>query len=203
MKKSEWKTLKASDELQRTALASPLRLEILGLFTEGEPMAISDMAELMGRPAGSLYYHVGLLGKAGLLQRSGTRPKGKRFEALFYPTASCLDLEAEKGGPSAELALKTMSSAFRLAERDLEASFRRTDCVTEGPGRNALAYRMHLRASPKVLAGINKHLEAIEELLKKETSRSQGPSPDDQHVSLTLALLPLKGRNRDKTKRGV
>jgi hypothetical protein len=202
MKNTEWTTITASDPDQRTALASPLRLEILGLFTENEPLAIADMARLMGRTAGSLYYHVGILEKARLLQRAGTRPKGKRYEALFYPAASCFDLEAEKGGESAELALKTMSSAFRMAERDLEASFRRRDCVTEGSGRNALAFRLHLRASPKLLAGINKHLEAIEELLKAETARSSGPSPDDQHLSLTLALLPLKGRGKEKTEEG-
>ena len=198
--KKEWITMKASGKAQRTALASPLRLEILGLFTEDEPMAISEMAALMGRSAGSLYHHVGILEKARLLQRAGTRPKGKRFEALFRPAASRVDLEAGKGGESAAFALKTMSSAFRMAERDLEASFRCRGCVTEGPRRNAVAFRVHLRASPKLLAGINQHLEAIEELLKIEANRSAGPSPDDQHISLTLALLPLKGRRKEKTE---
>ena len=83
---------------------------------------------------------------------------------------------------------------------DLEASFRCRGCVTEGPRRNAVAFRVHLRASPKLLAGINQHLEAIEELLKIEANRSAGPSPDDQHLSLTLALLPLKGRRKEKTE---
>ena len=41
------------------ACGHPLRLEILGLFTSPEPLAIADMARLMGRPAGSLYHHVG------------------------------------------------------------------------------------------------------------------------------------------------
>jgi hypothetical protein len=203
MNKNEWTAMTASAPDQRSALASPLRLEILGLFTGNEPLAIADMASLMGRTAGSLYYHVDILEKARLLRRAGTRPKGKRHEALFYPAASILDLEAEKGGESAELALKTMSSAFRMAERDLEASFRRRDCVTEGPGRNALAFRLHLRVSPRLLAGINKHLEAIDELLRTETAKNPGPSPDDQHLSLTLALLPLKGRGKEETGRGI
>jgi hypothetical protein len=202
MNKHEWTKMTASDQVQRTALASPLRLEILGLFTESEPLAIADMAQLMGRTAGSLYYHVGLLEKARLLQRAGSRPKGTRFEALYYPAAAQLDLEAEKGGEQVALALKTMSSAFRMAERDLEASFQRSDCVTEGPGRNALAFRMHLRASPKLLAGINKHLDAIDKLLKAAAVKSPDPSPDDQHLSLTLALLPLKGRGKEMTERG-
>lgn len=202
MNTNELTTMKASEEIQRIALASPLRLEILGLFTGGEPLAIADMADLMGRAPVSLYYHVGLLEKARILKQTGTRPKGKRFEALYYPTASRLDMEAEKGGGSAALALKTMSSAFRMAERDFEASFQRDDCVTEGPGRNALAYRMHLRAAPELLAKINEHLEAIEALLKTEAERSPEPSPGDQHLSLTLALLPLKGRGKATTEKG-
>jgi hypothetical protein len=198
MKATEWTTMRASSPEQRVALASPLRLEILGLFTGREPLAIADMARLMRRTAGSLYYHVGLLERARLLQRTGTRPRGKRFEALYYPAASRLELEAKKGGESAALALKAMASAFRMAERDLEASLHRSACVTEGPGRDALAFRLHLRASPKLLAEINRHLDAILDLLKMETATSPEPSPDDRHLSLTLALLPLKGRGNEE-----
>lgn len=203
MNKNEWTAMTASEPDQRSALASPLRLEILGLFTGNEPLAIADMAGLMGRTAGSLYYHIGILEKARLLRRAGTRPKGKRHEALFYPTTSLIDLEAEKGGESAELALKAMSSAFRMAERDLEAAFRRSDYVTEGPGRNVLAFRLHLRVSPKLLAGVNEHLEAIDELVRTETAKNPGPSPDDQHLSLTFALLPLRGRGKQEPGKGV
>jgi DNA-binding transcriptional ArsR family regulator len=195
--------MRASDQGQRIALGSPLRLEILGLFTGREPLAIADMARLMGRTAGSLYYHVGILERARLLQSKGTRRAGRRFETLFYPTASRYDLEAEKGGERAALAIKTMSAAFRMAERDFEASIHRSDCVTEGPGRNAVAFRLHLRASPKLLAGINQHLDAIEELVKAEAERNLEPSRDDQHISLTLALLPLKARGKQPTRKGV
>jgi hypothetical protein len=90
-----------------------------------------------------------------------------------------------------------------MAERDFEASFKRDDCVTEGPGRNALAFRIHLRASPELLAKINEHFEAIEELLTTEAERNSEPSPDDQHLSLTPAFLPLKGRGKAVTEKGV
>lgn len=194
MARNDLETLPISDPARQAALASPLRLEILGLFTDGEPLAIADMAALMGRSAGSLYYHVGLLEDAGLLRRTGTRPKGKRHEALFLPAAARFELEAEKGGEAAELARRTMATAFRMAERDFAAALERDDCVTEGPERYVLAARMHLRASPRLLADLNRHLDAIDELLRREASRSPDPSPDDRHLSLTLALLPLRGR---------
>jgi len=157
----------------------------------------------MGRAAGSLYHHVGILEKAGLLRREGTRPKGKRHEALFAPVALRIELEAQSSDDDAvQQVVKTMASAFRMAERDLAAALQREDIRQEGQERNLFATRMHLRASPKVLAGINKHLLAIEKLVIAEAAKTPKPSPDDQHLSLTMALLPLKGRGKGETHRG-
>ena len=203
MKTKQNKTMRASGKDQRTALASPLRLEILGLFTSPEPLAIADMAGLMGRSAGSLYHHVGILEKAGLLQRAGTRPKGKRYEALYLPVASRIEVAVPRGDDSAvNHIVKTLASAFRMAERDLGAALRSGNSLTEGPDRNLFATRIHLRASPKLLARINKHLKAIEDLMASEAAKAQKPSPDDQHLSLTIALLPLKGRDKAQSQKG-
>ena len=196
-------TIKASRGDQRAALASPLRLEILGLFTNPEPLSIADMAQLMRRQAGSLYHHVGILEKTGLLRRAGTRPKGKRHEALFLPVAMRIEMEAAPGDESAAAhAVKTLASAFRMTERDLGAALREGDFLKEGPQRNLFATRMHLRTSPKLLARINKHLKAIEDLLMAESAKPPKPSPEDQHLSLTIALLPLRGRSGSETNKG-
>lgn len=203
MKQNKSTTIKATDKDKRKAMASPLRLEILGLFTTGNPLAISDMATLMGRAAGSLYHHVGILEKSGLLKRSGTRPGGKRHEALFLPMATRIELATtNEDGTAATHLVKTLTSAFRMAERDFGAALESDESSTEGPGRNLYVTRMHLRATPKILAGINKHLKAIEDLLAKEASQAQKPSSGDQHISLTVALLPLKGRNKGSNSKG-
>jgi predicted transcriptional regulator len=201
MKKKTRKTMRASGADQRNALASPLRLEILGLFTNPEPLAISDMALFMGRSAGSLYHHVGILEKAGLLLRSGTRPKGKRYEALFQPAATRIEMEASsEAGDEVDLVVKTLAAAFRMVERDLAAAINDGNFKQEGPGRNLFATRMHMRASPRLLGKLNKHLNAIEELLTAAATNETKPSPDDQHLSLTLALLPLRGRGQHENK---
>ena len=67
-KPAETTTKTIDDRTARAAVSSPLRLEILGLFVSAEPLAISDMAVLMNRSAGSLYHHVGILEEAGILQ---------------------------------------------------------------------------------------------------------------------------------------
>jgi hypothetical protein len=47
----------------------------------------------------------------------------------------------------------------------------------------------------KRLAKINNHKNAVLDLLKPNDKTSSKFGPDDQHVSLTLALLPIKGRD--------
>jgi len=203
MKKTKQNTVLVSDSEKRTALASPLRLEIMGLFTSPDSLAIADMARLMGRSAGSLYHHVGLLEKAGLLKRTGTRPKGKRHEALFRPVAKRIELDASSGGEEAvNDAVKAMATAFRMVERDLAAALVSDKSVVEGPQRNMFATRMHMLTSPKLLAKINKHLKAIEDLVSQEVSKTPTPTSEDQHISLTLALLPLKGRGLNYPNKG-
>jgi len=200
-RRNKTKTVDRPD--QRVALASPLRLEILGLFTLDDPLSIADMAILMGRTAGSLYHHVGLLEKADLLRRVGTRPKGKRYEALFQPTAGRYEVEVPADEEEAiTQAVKAMSSAFRMTERDLEAALRDGTARREGDGRNLFVGRVHLRATPDMLAAINGHVEAIMDLLQAAAAGPNAPTEDDQHLSLTLALLPLKGRGRGDTPKG-
>jgi hypothetical protein len=203
MNKTRQKTMTADRPDQRAALASSLRLEILGLFTQDDPLSIGDMARLMGRPAGSLYHHVGIMEKAGLLVRAGTRPKGKRHEALFHPAAGRFEIAAPAGQDEAiDQAVKAAASAFRMAERDLEAALRDQTGREEGPDRNLFAGRLHLRADPELLGRINEHIQAIMDLLQAQAASGAEPTEDDQHLSLTIALLPLKGRSRGDTHKG-
>jgi len=196
MTKKHPTSVTASSATQRAALTSPIRLEIIGLFTATGPLSISDMAEAMGRPAGSLYHHVGLLEKAGFLQRAGTRPKGKRFETLYETTGSQVEIEVPPGDDQAVVqAVQAMKAAFRMTTRDLAAALERPDIRKDGPLRNTLAMRVHLRASPRLLEKLNKHIGAIENLLVAEAAGQTEPDPENEHLSLTLALLPLRGRD--------
>lgn len=189
-------TKKIDDQTKRAAIASPLRMEILGLFVSGEPLAISDMAEVMNRSAGSLYHHVRILEEAGLLQQAGTRPKSKRPEALYLPSASRFEYDTSSGDEDAiNSAVKLMATNFRMAERDLEAALRSTKQPLEGPDPNFYALRLHVRATPELLGKINDHLKAIMDLISPTELSAADFGPDDQHVSLTLALLPIKGRD--------
>lgn len=182
---------------QRQALSSAVRLEILGAFTAVGGMSIREVAERMGRPAGSLYYHFRILEKVGLLRRAGERPGDKRPEVLYEPIAPRIELAAPQQAGDLAPVLKTMASAFRMAERDLEAGLRQGTARTGGRNRNLLAFRVHMRLSRARLAELNQHLRAVEQFIERESSRRALPEDADQYCSLTLALLPLRGRGGD------
>jgi AcrR family transcriptional regulator len=195
MKTSKSDTYIIRREEQRKALSSPMRMEILGQFTTLEGMSIAEVAERMGRPPASLYYHFRLLEQVGLLLAVGTRPAGKRQEVLYRPVAPRFAMPARSSGSGAEAAMKTMSTAFRMAERDMEAALTSGAARSDGADRNFFGTRLHARLDRATLAEVNKHLKAIERILMRESKKQRVPE-DAQYCSLTLALLPLKGRNK-------
>jgi predicted transcriptional regulator len=198
MKKSpaKTKTMKIVTDEQRRAIASPLRLELIGLFVDDEPLSVVQIAERMGRPATAIHYHVRLLVEAGILRRAGQRRSGRRPEALYEPAAGVFMMDPstkESWSAAGDAAVKTLATAFRMAERDLKAALGDPGTRTAGPGRNMYGTRMHLRLARKDLAELNRHLRGIEKLLLR-VHKTHKPSKRDSFVSLTLALMPLRNR---------
>jgi len=182
-------------EEHRKAIASPLRLELLGLFLERKPLSVAEIAARMGRPATGIHYHVRVLEKAGLLRRVGHQRSGRRPEALYRPAADAFKVAQPRDAPVAtrEASLKTLSTAFRMAERDMRAALTNPATKSAGPHRNIYGMRMHCRMSKQDLAELNRHLRDIEKMLLR-SNKSHQASSDDSFVSLTLALMPLRNR---------
>jgi len=183
------------EDEQRRAISSPLRMELIGLFTDGEPLSVATIAERMGRPATAIHYHVRVLEKAGLLRRVGRKPSGRRPEALYLPVADLFKMEQPRDAPEevAAMSLKTLATAFRMAERDMKAAFTNPDSKSAGPYRNVFGARVHCRLSKQDLAELNRHLRDIEKMLTR-AHQNHEPSPDDAFVSFTVALMPLRNR---------
>lgn len=180
---------------RRVALSSPLRMELVGLYTDAAPLSIADMARRTGRPATSLYHHVHVLERAGILENAGTRPKGKRFETLYRLADKRLELDPDDADPrSAEQLLRALSAAFRMTERDFSAAMETGQAVPEGDQRNIVGLRIHMRTGPEGLAELNRRLDSILDWLVANAETDEPAGADDQFISLTLALAPLRGR---------
>jgi predicted transcriptional regulator len=193
--KGKPKTLLLRSDEQRRAIASPLRLELIGVFVEREPLSVAQIAQRMGRPATAIHYHVRLMEKAGLLRRAGEQRSGSRTEALYRPVAEVFELDqsgdAKSGDPAA--AIKTLSIAFRMAVGDMKAALEDSSARYSGPQRNFLGARAHCRLSKTELAELNRHLRHIEKMLSRAPTTRE-PSRHDTFISLTLALMPLRKR---------
>ncbi len=173
---------------QRAALTSPLRLEILEHFLVAGPAAVDEIAARMGRAADSLYYHVRMLVKVGLLRPRGSRKSGKRDKTLYAVVARRIELPCRPGSAAlTESTMKTMASAFRMAEREMHASLESGRFEEHGRYRDFYAARVRSDLSRAALAEVNRHLKAIEDIFSREfkTAPANGTS-----CSLTLALMP-------------
>ena len=65
------------------ALNSPVRNAILQLLISSGPTTVPVIAEQLGRKPKSLYRHVDILLKAGLLVQTGVQPTGRRAAAEY------------------------------------------------------------------------------------------------------------------------
>ena len=140
-------------EAQHRAIASPLRLEIIGCFAVGHALSVKEIAERMGRPPSAIHYHVRLLVRSGLLVKCGMRSDGRRHAAEYRPVA---DVIAVLGSPERvdeagrQTGLKTMAAAFRMAERDMKAALAAPGARRTGHQRNFFGARVHCRLPVEV-----------------------------------------------------
>ena len=189
--KSETYVVRRAD--QRAALTSPLRLEIMEHFFVAGPAAVDEVAARMGRAPDSLYYHVRMLAKVGLLRPRGSRKSGKRAKTLYAVVAPRIELPCRPGSTaSTDSTMKSMTSAFRMAEREMRGALESGNFEEQGRYRNFFAGRMRSDLSRAALAEVNRHLKAIEDIFSREfkTAPANGTS-----CSLTVTLLPAPKHN--------
>jgi len=74
--------VQASEPAQLKALGDPLRMQICDLVLE-RAMSVTELAEAVGRPKGTVAYHVDVLVDAGLLKVVRTR-QVRAIEERFY-----------------------------------------------------------------------------------------------------------------------
>jgi len=185
---------------RRDALASPFRLELIAQFGQDDELSVSDLAERTGRPATSLYHHIRVLLEAGIIHQVGSRPKGKRQESVYSMAESMMGIAHDPDDPTSKSKIaQTVQAAFRSAARDLVAALDREDINPIGPYRNTFSLILSSRVSPDLLTKINERLRALEELIAEEAENDPGPTADDQFLSLTIALAPLRGRRAGPT----
>src|SRR5580704_15095748 len=85
------------DKRQMRALAASTRQEIVDVLPRMGTVSVAEIATALRRPADSLYYHLRILKRVGLVLDAGYRMLNGRREALFSAVAPELSLRYELG----------------------------------------------------------------------------------------------------------
>ncbi len=190
---------KIADPALIELLASPMRQEIVDtLGAAGGPVSVAELALQLGTHVDGLYYHLKVLGKAGLVVESATGPNEARRYALPGEGTLALRLAYRTESEPGRRALSKFTHALlKVAQQDFDAALDMPDLVTDGCGRQLWAARNKAWLSEKEVAEANALLERLCELM------SQPRTPERTRIlSCAFVLAPHVARPKRRRSGG-
>jgi len=175
------------------ALASSVRQEIIDVLAQMGTVSVAELAGTVRRPADTLYYHLRILKKAGLVIDCGARVIQGRTEALYRARNLNIDYEAARQKNASALTA-VASSMLRLGIRDFKEAVRNEDVVVSGNQRELWSARKTGLLTKKKVGDIN---ESIKTLLSSVSPRSN----TGQLYGITILLTPLNRHRRPRIKK--
>ena len=151
-------------------------------------VSVAELAAALGKPADSLYYHLRILQKAGLVVEDGSRQEAGHSERLYRAVASDLRLAYTPGlKGNAEAVTPIVDSMLRLTSRDFKAAFENGTTVVEGPQRELWAARTTGWLTEQQVEELNRHLASMMQI----TVSSPPRDGVERLYALTMVLTPL------------
>ena len=184
--------LQVRDAAQLRALGTVVRQEIIDVVRHLDRFSVSDVAREMGRPADSLYFHMRILEKAGLIRPQGERVTDRRPETVYRSAApgASIRLAYDSGDPRADQAvLKAVRTLLKAAVQDFDAGRASERAVMEGPERNLWAGRNVAWLNPADLREVNRMLARLSEIFGQP--RRAGA---DELCVLSYSLAPVEAK---------
>ena len=170
---------------QLRAVTSLVAHQVISVMERVRSATVTELAERIGVRAGSLYYHVRNLKRAGVLVEQDRRSTGGRQEVVYELAGSEVVLDSGNAQPAflGELA-RTVRSRLRMVERlYLDALARRGSARRV---RGLSLHHHHSRLSAKSKIELERRIEELEAFLIDN---------DDPRVKefthVTLAVLPV------------
>ena len=174
---------------QMRALAAPTRQEIVDVLPGMGTVSVAELATALGRPADSLYYHLRILKRVGLVRSAGSHRLNGRRESLFRAIAPEMSLCYELGrkGNGSQISA-IIASMLRLGIRDFSNSFKTADASVSGPNRELWALRKTGWLSQAQIAEVNRYIEKLMHVMA-------APSRNGRLYAVTIVLTPLSRRS--------
>jgi len=162
------------------ALADPLRIRLLEWLFEA-PRSARQLADCAGLPADRLYYHLGQLEQAGLIEIAEYRRLARgKVERIYAPA------ETEPPGDDAdpEETVAFLGSMLEATAMDITAAYQ---ARRAGGRREVELHRGALRLTDEALAELRGHIEQL-------AARFADPSADGTWTRVVMTLVDLQDR---------
>jgi DNA-binding transcriptional ArsR family regulator len=162
------------------ALADPLRIRLWEWLAEA-PRSARQLADCAGLPADRLYYHLGQLEQAGLIEVAEYRPMARgKVERVYAPA------ETEPPGDDADPEETTafLGSMLEATAMDITAAYRARQA---GRRREVDLHRGALRLTDGALAELRGHIEQL-------AVRFADPGADGTWTRVVMTLVDLQDR---------
>jgi hypothetical protein len=158
-------------------------------------VSVAELATALRRPADSLYYHLRILKRVGLVLGAGSHRTNGRREVLFRAVAPEMSLcyELGRSGNGNEVNA-IIASMLRLGIRDFRNSFKTGEATVSGPNRELWALRRTAWLSRGQIAQVNHHIHK----LMREMAGGGRPG---QLFAVTVVLTPLTRRPPRRDRR--
>lgn len=174
--------LTLTDPGQLRALGSPAGASVFeALMARGSATA-GEIASDLGRPPGTVHYHLAGLVRAGLVRACGERPTGRRPSRVFEPVSTELRTPARSPGPGYD------RERARLARLTLARAGREVSDAVLGPHpAEARTCRQLVRLDDAAWRELQRRLDALESFLRDADTPGAA-----REVSLTIGLAPRR-----------
>ncbi len=146
-------------------IASPVRLQMVAFFECRGPMSVAELAKLMDYQPDGLYHHIKILLTSGLIQKLGSRGKGRQTETVYDLTAEKLDFDFDgESGKNLEPMMKVQRAVLRNSSRVLDTAIQSGVAKLKGDERNFYSRYEAGWLNADELAKVREHVEAITEI---------------------------------------
>lgn len=163
------------------ALADPLRIQLLELLWQA-PRSVRELAECVALPADRLYYHVGQLEGAKLVEIVEYRslPKGK-VERVYAPAAAEPPTDAQQ-----QDAAGFLGSVLETTRADIAAAYQ---AKREGRHRLVRLHRGAARLTDEQLTWLQERVDALIDDIAAAGDTSEAGRPN--HGGWTRVLFAV------------
>lgn len=185
-----------SGRIQSAALASPLRMEIIGFFENRRELSVRDVAERLGRPVSSMYFHVKKLVQAGLLIQGSTRGTGSGAEVLYRAVADRIALQVNpRSASSVHATVLAMRALLRQVGREFETACRSPSHFAGQCEGDAIGRRQRVWLTRQDAEQVRERLDAVERFLITRNGK-----PGGVEYTWTSLLIPVAKPRRRAVK---